>query len=278
MTDSNDILRDFGRLVREKIILPREDRAEGALKVGVDLGTANIVLAVVDAANRPVAGSSYHSTVVRDGIVVDYVGAVRIVRQLKAELEDLLGERLSQAATAIPPGILAGNVKAIANVVEAADFEVTEVLDEPAAAARVLGVRDGAVVDVGGGTTGISVLKDGAVEASFDEATGGTHMTLVLAGAHGVPFEEAEAEKLNPDNEREIFPVIRPVVEKMGTIVSRFLGTHPVDVIYVVGGACSFSEFECVFERQLGVKVIKPAEPLLVTPLGIAMYSAGGMQ
>ena len=31
------------------------------------------------------------------------------------------------------------------------------------AAASVLGIRDGAVVDVGGGTTGISILKDGKV-------------------------------------------------------------------------------------------------------------------
>ena len=116
-----------------------------------------------------------HSTVVRDGIVVDYVGAVRAVRTMKAALEEKLGVALTQAATAIPPGILDGNVRCIANCVEGADLEVVKVMDEPTAAAAVLGIRDGAVVDVGGGTTGISILRDGKVVYTADEATGGTH-------------------------------------------------------------------------------------------------------
>lgn len=56
----------------------------------------------------------------------------------------------------------------------------------------------------------------------------------------------------------------------MAAIVARFIEGYDVDVIYVVGGACSF-KFESVFEKETGVKTIKPKEPLLVTPLGIAM-------
>ena len=54
---------------------------KGLLNVGVDLGTANIVMAVVDQDNRPVAGMSVHSSVVRDGIVVDYVGAIQSLKR-----------------------------------------------------------------------------------------------------------------------------------------------------------------------------------------------------
>lgn len=61
--------------------------------------------------NRPVAGASYPSTVVRDGIVVDYMGAVRAVTHLKGQLEERLGVMLDAGACAIPPGILEGNVK-----------------------------------------------------------------------------------------------------------------------------------------------------------------------
>ncbi|MBL3586296.1 ethanolamine utilization protein EutJ [Rhodovulum sulfidophilum] len=270
-TDST--LRDFAELIRSGDVLPAERRAPGPLKIGVDLGTANLVLAVLDAANRPVAGTTYRSTVVRDGIVVDYIGAVRAVREMKAALEERLGEPLIRAAAAIPPGIHSGSTKAIGNVVEAADFELAEIVDEPAAAARFLGIDDGAVVDVGGGTTGISVLKGGEVLASFDEATGGTHMTLVLAGARGVSFEEAEAEKLDPAAERDVFAVIRPVADKMASIVARFLEAYPdLDSVHIVGGACSFSDFEQVFAKQTGRRIVKPAEPLLVTPLGIAMF------
>ncbi|MBL3563151.1 ethanolamine utilization protein EutJ [Rhodovulum sulfidophilum] len=270
-TDST--LRNFAELIRSGDVLPAERRAPGPLKIGVDLGTANLVLAVLDAANRPVAGTTYRSTVVRDGIVVDYIGAVRAVREMKAALEERLGEPLIRAAAAIPPGIHSGSTKAIGNVVEAADFELAEIVDEPAAAARFLGIDDGAVVDVGGGTTGISVLQGGEVLASFDEATGGTHMTLVLAGARGVSFEEAETEKLDPAAERDVFAVIRPVADKMASIVARFLEAYPdLDSVHIVGGACSFSDFEQVFAKQTGRRIVKPAEPLLVTPLGIAMF------
>ncbi|MBC3797180.1 ethanolamine utilization protein EutJ [Acetobacterium paludosum] len=263
----NDAILEFAELIREKKANPYT----GELKVGVDLGTANIVIAVVDENNRPIAGATQRASVVRDGIVVDYIGASQIVRKLKAEVEAIIGVDLSyaKAATAIPPGIMAGNAKIISNVVDSADFIVTNVVDEPTAAATVLGIQDGAVVDVGGGTTGISILRHGDVIFTADEATGGTHMSLVLAGFHHISFEEAEELKRN-EEQRKIFPIIKPVVEKMASIVNRAISGYDVDVIYVVGGACIFDDFEKVFEAETGIKTIKPVEPLLVTPLGIA--------
>ena len=269
MCEYNDTLLEFGDLIREKTFNP----FEGPLKVGVDLGTANIVLAVVDSEGKPVAGATYPSSVVKDGIVVDFIGASKAVREMKAELESMLGVELRTAATAIPPGIMDGNVKVIANVVEASNVEVSTVIDEPTAAATVLGVTEGAVVDVGGGTTGISILKDGKVVFVADEPTGGTHMSLVLAGYYGTTFEEAEKIKKDKEREFEVFPIVKPVVQKMASIVKRFIQGYDVDTIYVVGGACSFSQFTNVFEKEIGIKTIKPAEPLLVTPLGIAMNS-----
>ena len=267
MEACNATLLAFQRLIEEQ----RNEPWTGALRTGVDLGTANIVLAVVDGEDRPVAGATYPSTVVRDGVVVDYMGAVRAVTRLKAQLEAQLGTGLDAAGCAIPPGVVSGSVKAIGNVVEAAGFRLTSTVDEPTAAARVLGIRDGAVVDVGGGTTGISILRDGRVVCVDDEPTGGTHMTLVLAGFHGCSIQEAEEMKRDPAQEHSVFPVIKPVVEKMAAIVKRCLARCPVDTVYVVGGACCFTEFETVFQKYLEVPVVKPAAPLLVTPLGIAM-------
>ncbi len=267
MEACNATLLAFQRLIEEQ----RNEPWTGALRTGVDLGTANIVLAVVDGEDRPVAGATYPSTVVRDGVVVDYMGAVRAVTRLKGQLEDQLGVELEAAGCAIPPGIVSGSVKAIGNVVEAAGFRLTTTVDEPTAAASVLGITDGAVVDVGGGTTGISILRDGKVVFVDDEPTGGTHMTLVLAGFHGCGTHEAELMKRDPAQEHSVFPVVKPVVEKMAAIVKRCLARCPVDTVYVVGGACCFTEFETVFQKYLEVPVVKPAAPLLVTPLGIAM-------
>ena len=261
MNDYNNILIGFSELIKNEEYLPYE----GDLKLGVDLGTANIVLSVVDQNNTPIAGATYPSTVVRDGIVVDFLGASRAVRNMKAKLEEMMGVSFYEAATAIPPGIISGNV------VESVGLDVINVVDEPTAAASVLGIRDGAVVDVGGGTTGISILKDGEVIFTADEPTGGTHMSLVLAGSLGCSFEQAERIKKDPKQENLVFPVVKPVIEKMAAIVARFIEGYDVDVIYVVGGACSFKKFESIFEQRIGVKTIKPKEPLLVTPLGIAM-------
>lgn len=270
MIIENSTLLEFDELVKAR----KMNEYKGKLKCGVDLGTANIVLAVVDEDNNPVCGATYPSRVVKDGIVVDYVGAIRIVRELKAQMEELLGCDLDYASCAIPPGIMEGNVRCIANVVESAGFEVTKVVDEPTAAATVLDIKDGAVVDIGGGTTGISILEDGKVVYVADEPTGGTHMTLVLSGYYKVPFEEAETIKQDVKRQHEVFPLIKPVVSKMASIVKKFVEDRDVPAIYLVGGACCFDEFEKVFEKEIGIPCYKANVPLLVTPLGIAEHCA----
>lgn len=263
----NQDIKDFETLIDEKICA----EFEGELFTGVDLGTAYIVISVVDINGKAIAGAKKRATVVKDGVVVDYIGAIKIVRDLKKELEDIIGRKLVKAATAIPPGVAEGSVKAIVNVVEACDFEVVSVVDEPTAAAKVLCVKDGAVVDVGGGTTGISILEGGEVTFTADEPTGGHHMNLVLAGRYCLNYEEAEVLKHNREREWDVFPVVSPVVEKMATIVNGFLYEKKVQVIYIVGGASTFREFEKVFMQKTGLDVIKPYNPMLVTPLGIAL-------
>lgn len=267
LTACNDLLIEFENL----IINNKFNEWNGVLKTGIDLGTANIVLSVTDENNRPIAGATHPSKVVRDGVIYDYLGAIRIVSQLKNQLERLLDTILETGACAIPPGIMSGSSKAIKNVVEESGFHVTNVVDEPTAAATVLGIKNGAVVDVGGGTTGVSILKDGKVIFIGDDPTGGTHMTLTLAGAYGISIEDAEIMKCDFSKEDKVFPVIVPVVEKMANIVKGYLTGYSIDKIYVVGGSSNFTEFENVFEKYLGIETVKPIEPLLVTPLGISM-------
>lgn len=244
----------------------------GQLYTGVDLGTAYIVLTVVDEEKRPVAGALTWAQVVRDGLVVDYLGAVDHVRKLKADLEGRLGRTLDRAAVSYPPGTGRGDIATHRHVVEAAGMEVCGLVDEPTAANSILGVRNGAVVDIGGGTTGIAIVRDGEVVYTADEPTGGTHFTLVLAGAYRLPFEEAEELKKTPARQAEILPVVTPVIQKVATIVRNHLSGHPVDAIYLVGGTCCLPGLERIIERELGIPTRKPENPLLVTPLGIAMH------
>jgi ethanolamine utilization protein EutJ len=225
----------------------------------------------VDAASEPVAGAWEHSTVVRDGIVVDYIGAARAVRSLLADVERRLGRRFAKASLSVPPGLAAGTVQVFLNVVKAADLDPDEVVDEPVAAARVMGMADGCVIDIGHGTTGVSVLEAGQVVQSVDEATGGHHMTLVLAGALGIGYDAAEQLKQDPAHADEVFGVIRPTLAKMASIAERALRGFRPPVVYLVGGASSFDGAIGLFADRLGQAVVRPEEPMFVTPLGVPM-------
>ena len=243
----------------------------GKVHVGVDLGTAYTVLMVLDENHQPIAGEYQFAQVTRDGLVVDFVGAVDLLRAMKARVEQKLGFTLTSAASAFPPGVPQAEVRATANVLYGAGLECTGLIDEPTAANNVLQIRDGAVVDVGGGTTGIAVFKDGQVVYTADEPTGGTHFSLVIAGATGSSFEEAEVLKTNPNEQTRLFPIIRPVMEKVASIVTRHIADYRVDKLYLVGGTCAYPGMDKVIEEYTGIETVLPGNPLFVTPLGIAM-------
>ncbi|CBZ03926.1 ethanolamine utilization protein EutJ [Clostridium botulinum H04402 065] len=262
----DNMVRKFEEVIEKPIV-----NGSSVYYTGVDLGTACVVLAVLDENYNPVAGAYRYADVVRDGMVVDYIGAVRIVRELKEEVEEKLNTELIYAAAAIPPGTDALDSGAIKNVVQSAGFELTCLLDEPTAANAVLKIQNGAVVDIGGGTTGISILKDGKVVYVVDEPTGGTHFSLVISGAYEMPFNKADEFKRDNKNHKEILPVLKPVVEKVSSIINNHIKNYDVNEISLVGGTCCLTGIEEIIEKQTGVYTHKPKNPMFVTPLGIAL-------
>ncbi len=250
---------------------------QGRLQVGADLGTAYLVLVVLDEQGTPLAGEYQFAQVVRDGLVVDYVGAVDRLSAMKARVEARLGRELTHAATAFPPGVARAEVQATANVVEAAGFHCRDLVDEPSAANTLLGLQQGAIVDVGGGTTGIAIIDGGEVVYTADEATGGTHFNLVIAGALNVSFEEAEALKTNPAEQARLLPVVRPVIEKVASITARHLAEYhrqsgnSVEHLTLVGGTSAFPGMAAVVQEFTGIPAEVPEHCMFVTPLGIAL-------
>ena len=260
------MIDDFEKVVKNPIKTKSK-----VFYTGVDLGTACVVIAVLDEEFKPVAGAYKYADVVRDGMVVDYVGAVQIVKELKEKIEKQLETELIYAAAAIPPGTDELDSGAIRHVVMAAGFELSNVLDEPTAANELLKMTNGAVVDIGGGTTGISVLKDKRVVYVTDEPTGGTHFSLVVAGAYSKSFEEAEKYKRDVKNHKELLVVLKPVVEKVSSIILRAVKGHDIDEIALVGGTSCLSGIEEIVEKYTKIKTTKPKNPMFVTPLGIAL-------
>ena len=244
---------------------------QGRLKVGVDLGTAYLTVAVLDEQDKPVTGEYQFAQVARDGLVVDFVGAVDLVRSMKDRIERRIGRELTHAASGYPPGVPGVEVQATSHVVEAAGMICTSLVDEPTAANALVKLENGVIVDVGGGTTGIAVVENGQVVYTADEATGGTHFSLVIAGAHNIPFEEAETLKIDPSRQPVLFPVIKPVLEKVASIVARHIEGYQVPEIALVGGSSAFYRAAEVIEEYTGIPTWVPPHPALVTPIGMAM-------
>jgi ethanolamine utilization protein EutJ len=245
----------------------------GTIHVGVDLGTAYTVLVVLDENFQPIAGTYQFAQIVRDGLVVDFVGAVSLLRNMKHKIETKLGFEIKSAASSYPPGVAQVEVRATANVLQAAGIDCTGLIDEPSAANNILNIDDGAIIDVGGGTTGIAVIRKGKVVYTADEPTGGTHFSLVIAGAKNISFEEAEELKKDPRQQAQLLPVVRPVMEKVGNIIARHVKGYKVKKLYLVGGTCAYPGMDKVVQEYTGIETLVPGSPLFVTPLGIAMHN-----
>ena len=80
-TYCNELIKEFEKVIKKPITKP-----SSKYYTGVDLGTAFIVVAVFDSEFRPVAGEYQYASVVKDGMVVDYLGAIRIVKEMKERL------------------------------------------------------------------------------------------------------------------------------------------------------------------------------------------------
>lgn len=268
-SNCNKLISTFELVLKQKL---KNKKVDDSYYTGVDLGTAYIVMVVLDKNKNPIAGRCQFADVVKDGMVVDYIGAVEIVKTMKSEIENDLNCELINAAAAIPPGTELIDGGAVKHVLQSAGFDVISVLDEPTAANEVLQITNGAIVDIGGGTTGISIFEDGNPVYISDEATGGTHLSLVLAGAYKINYDEAERFKRDSRNHKAILPILSPVVDKIASIILKEIKNYDVKKIYLVGGTACLENIEKELETKIGIPVLKPNNPMFVTPLGIALH------
>lgn len=255
----------------------------GPLRVGIDLGTATIVIAVVDAEGRPVYLDFRREEAVRDGVVVDFHAAAAAAAALKESAESALGVSLSQAAAAYPPGVPEADARACRFVLERAGFECAALVDEVTAAQALLRIRDGAIADVGGGSTGVGMYRDGELVGLDDLPGGGHHLNLILAGAQKIGVEEAERlkrtasdgslaslDRAPPDH----MPILRPGIERIAHNIGRLLPTRPAGPIHLVGGALMVPGAGAVVSQYIGHEVAEYPHALLITPFGIALSIA----
>jgi len=242
------------------------------LYAGVDLGTYKAITIIIDETGKPRAARMRRAKVVRSGLIVDYAGAQNIVSEMIKEMRAASQLPIEKGATSYPPQTEYANIDATRYILEGVGLEVLNVLDEPTAANQILKLENGAIVDVGGGTTGIAVIKDGKIVFTDDEATGGVHLSLVLAGNYKISYEEAEEVKIDHQKNHEILPIVRPVIEKIASIVDACLQQfNDLTEVCLVGGTCELEGFTEIVQKALSIKTFRPEFPQFTTPLGIAL-------
>lgn len=267
-TDPIPQVEAFLALAASRLRRPAKGR-EGGLRFGIDLGTATIVLTAVDETGTPVYWDFVRASVVRDGVVVDFQGAVQAVARLKRVAEAALRHTIGEAATAHPPAVPLSDCRACAHVLQQADIDCRKLVDEVTAANALLAVQNGAVIDVGGGSTGVGVFADGKLRSLSDRAGGGHHLDLILAGALRIPVEEAEIRKR--EQGAELLAVLRPGIERVAASIGLQCANVCPGVVHLAGGALQIPGADAVIERYLGWEVKSYLHAELITPFGIAV-------
>jgi ethanolamine utilization protein EutJ len=243
--------------------------SDSTLSFGIDLGTATIVLTAVDRQGRPVYWDNLPCQAVRDGVVVNFGDAVAAVKRLKTSATAALGREIAAAATAFPPGVPSAEARACRYVLENAGITCRQLVDEVTAAQALLQLTEGAIVDVGGGSTGVGVVMNGTIVALDDEPGGGHHLDLILAGALGISVEEAEERKRRGDHDYS--HILRPGIERIASSIVRQIGDHPVQSIHLAGGAVRVPHAASIITAFSGIQAWAYPHSELVTPFGIAM-------
>jgi len=242
------------------------------LYAGVDIGTYKVCVVVVDEKGVPRAAAMRRAEVVRSGLIVDYIGALNVVREIMTEIRSSSSAPIEKGATSYPPNTESGNINTTRYILEGVELDVLNVLDEPEAANLVLEIKNGAIVDVGGGTTGVAIICNGNVVYTDDEATGGVHLTLAMAGSLKISYDAAEKIKSDKKRHLEILPVVRPVIEKISSIVSNCLRDYDeIGEICLVGGTCELNGLTEIVGNSLSLPTFRPQFPQIITPYGIAL-------
>ena len=214
--------------------------------------------------------------------------------------------------TFLPEDVVDGLYSAVAQ----AGLDVANMTLEPIAAIdvaipetfRMLNI---ALVDVGAGTSDISVTKDGSIIAYGMIPLAGDELTELIVQHYLVDFQTAERIKLASTTgemitykdimmiehsipAKEVWELIEPVTDKMTTAVAEKIkelnGGQTVSATFVVGGGGKIHGFTEMLADKLGLPKERVAlrgeevlqevtfeqpdiekDPLIVTPIGICL-------
>lgn len=235
--------------------------------------------------------------------------------EIFSSLEGHKAEKIAEdiIVTFLPEDVIDGLYAAVA----LADLTVSNLTLEPIAAIdiaipenfRMLNI---ALVDIGAGTSDISITRDGSIIAYGMIPLAGDEITELIAQNYLVDFQTAEAMKLASTEEEEvvytdimqlrhtipsteIWELIEDMVDTISTDIADKIielnGSQSVKAVFIVGGGGKIHGFDTMLAEKLklpyervalrGEEVLQEVtfeqpeikkDPLIVTPIGICMH------
>lgn len=220
--------------------------------------------------------------------------------------------RAEVLATFLPEEVVDGLYAAV----EIAGLEIANMTLEPIAAIQVAipenyRLLNIALVDVGAGTSDISITKDGSIIGYGMLPKAGDELTECLIREYLVDFDTAEKIKAIKDTAKnftykdimgishkitpaEVYEKLDPIVDEITEQIAKKIielnGDKPVSAAFVVGGGGKIPSFTKSLAKHLGIMEERVAlrgeevlgfvdifvedvkkDPLLVTPIGICL-------
>ena len=179
-------------------------------------------------------------------------------------------------ATFLPDEVIGG----LYTAVEKAGLRVANLTLEPIAAIQVaipekFRLLNIALVDVGAGTSDISITKEGSIIAYGMIPMAGDALTEHLTGAHLVDFATAEKIKLESNTKKksisykdimglsqkttpaevreELVPVVEHMTKQVADKIIELNGGKPVSAVFIVGGGGKIAGYTESLAAHLGI-------------------------
>lgn len=242
--------------------------------------------------------------------VVKYYLNEEVYSNIEGHKAEVISEDI--IVTFLPEDVVDGLYSAVAQ----AGLDVANMTLEPIAAIDVaipetFHMLNIALVDVGAGTSDISVTKDGSIIAYGMIPLAGDELTELIVQHYLVDFQTAERIKLASTTgemitykdimmiehsipAKEVWELVEPVTDKMTTAVAEKIkelnGGQSVSATFVVGGGGKIHGFTEMLADKLGLPQERVAlrgeevlqevtfeqpdiekDPLIVTPIGICL-------
>ncbi len=132
-----------------------------------------------------------------------------------------------------------------------------------------------AVVDIGAGTTNISILKDGVLQFTRNIPIAGNNITTVIQSVLKLDFEQAENIKkeegivVAEEEENEVSEVVRTITEELASEIRRSFDYYKaqyreglINKILLTGGTAKLKNLDVFLANELGVEV-ELGDPLM---------------